>query len=60
VSLKKRLRTLLVCALLQVGALQGAPMRPEQIEELMQQLNQAKLAHLLPSENDNGDDPPED
>jgi hypothetical protein len=32
-------------------------MRAEQIEELMQQLNRAKLAHLLPSENDDGDDP---
>ena len=55
-SLKKRLRALLVCTLLQVGVFHGAPMRPEQIEELMQQLNQAKLAHLLPSENDEGDD----
>ncbi len=53
-SLKKRLRTLLACALLQVGVFHGAPMRPEQIQELLQQLNQAKLAHRLPSENDEG------
>jgi len=58
VSLKGRLRTLLVCALLQVGALQGAPMRAEQIQELMRQLNQPKLIHVLPRENDDGDGPP--
>ena len=58
-SLKKRLRVLAVCAVLQLGVMVGAPMRPEQIEELMRQMNQPKLAHVLPTEGDEGDDPRE-
>ncbi len=55
-SLKKRLRTLVVCALLECGVLVGGPVRPEQIKELMERLNKPKLAHVLPGENDRGDD----
>jgi hypothetical protein len=44
--------------MLEVGVLSGAPMRPEEIRELMQQLNEPRLAHVLPSEDDDGDDPP--
>ena len=55
--LKKRLRTLLACALLEIGVLAGAPMRPEEVRLLMQQMNQPTLAHVLPSEEDAGDDP---
>jgi hypothetical protein len=59
VSLKKRLRTLLACAGLEIGVLMGVPMRPEQIKELMHQMNQPTLAHVLPSEEEAGDgDPP--
>ena len=57
-SLKKRLRTLLACAALEMGVLMGVPMRPEQIRELMHQMNQPTLAHVLPSEEDAGDDNP--
>jgi hypothetical protein len=32
---------------LEVGALTGVPMRPEEIRELMQTLNQPKVAHVL-------------
>ncbi len=56
-SLKKILRTLFVCAGLEVGALAGVPMRPEEIEALMHQMNEPKLAHVLPSEDDDGNDP---
>jgi hypothetical protein len=41
-----------------MGLLIGAPMRPKEIEDLMQQMNQTVLAHLLPAEHDDGDDPP--
>ena len=51
-SFKKRLRTLLLCAALEVGVLSGVPMRPEEIRALMNQLNQPKLAHVLPSDNE--------
>ena len=35
------------------------PMRPDEIQELMNQMNQPKMAHVLPSENDEGADPPD-
>ena len=58
-SLKKRLRVLLACAALEMGVLAGVPMRPEQIEALMHQMNQPKLACVLPGEKEAGDgDPP--
>jgi hypothetical protein len=53
--LSTRLRTLLVCAMLEYAAMMGAPMRPDEIEELMRQMNQPKLAHVLRDEDDNGD-----
>ena len=58
-SLKKRLRVLLACAALEMGVLMGVPMRPDQIRELMHQMNQPTLAHVLRSEDEAGDDPPE-
>lgn len=55
--LMKRLRELLVCLTLEMGVVAGVPMRPDEIQELMHQLNQPKVAHVLPSESDEGDDP---
>jgi hypothetical protein len=59
VSWKKKLRTVLACMMLEAGVLIGVPMRPDQIEELMHQMNQPKLAHVLKEEGDAGDPPPE-
>jgi hypothetical protein len=59
VSFKKRLRVLVVCINLLLGVMVGSPMRPDEVEELMRQMNQPKMAHVLPSEGDKGDDPPE-
>ena len=58
-SLRKRLRVAFVCTFLQFGALIGIPMRPQEIQELMQQMNAPKLAQVLPSEERDGDDPPD-
>ena len=58
-SPKQRLRVLLACAALEFGVLIGAPMRPDQIQELMHQMNQPTLARILRSEDDAGDDPPD-
>ena len=55
-SLKKRLRVVVVCAVLQLGVMVGVPMRPDEVEELMQQMNQPKMAHVLPTEDEDGDD----
>jgi hypothetical protein len=46
---------MLVCAALQVGVFCGVPMRPEQIQELMFQMNLPKLAHVIPDEEAGGD-----
>jgi hypothetical protein len=35
----------------------GVPMRAEDLEELLRQMNQPKIAHTLPEEKDNGDPP---
>jgi len=57
VSWKERLRVLLACMSLEVGVLLGVPMRPDQIKELMHQMNQPTLAHVLRREDDGGDPP---
>ena len=54
-SVKHRLRTLLCCAVLEIGVLFGVPMRPEQIRELMQTLNKPKLAQTNPDRTSDGD-----
>jgi hypothetical protein len=59
VSLKRRLRTLACCGMLEIAALFGMPMCPEQIQEFMQMLNESKVAHTLPSEDESGDPPPD-
>ena len=56
-SLKKKLRTMFLCAALELGVLSGVPMRPEEIRALMHQMNQPKLAHVLPSDEESGNDP---
>jgi hypothetical protein len=58
VSLKSRLRTVLCCVVLEVGALTGVPMRPDEIRELMETLAQPKLARVNPDRPDDGDLPP--
>lgn len=54
-SIKERLRTVLCCAVLEFAALSGMPMRPEHIRDLMQALNEPKLAQTNP-DSDDGDD----
>jgi hypothetical protein len=59
-SVKARLRSIVMCAVLELGVLSGVPMRPEEIRSLMNQINQPKLAHVLPTDDQRGDDPPTD
>jgi hypothetical protein len=56
VSIKRRLRTLLLCLPLLLGAFSGMPMRPEEIEELMHNMNQQKVVVTIDEESENGDD----
>jgi len=55
-SIRRRLRTILVCAVLEWSALIGMPMRPEEIVELMQTMNTPRVVHTIPDE-DEGADP---
>ncbi len=55
-SLRSRLRTVFLLAVLELGAISGVPMPPEKIRSLMDAINRQKLAHMLPSEQRNGDD----
>lgn len=57
-SLQSRLRTVLCCLVLEIGAVAGVPMRPEEIRELMDTLAQPKLARTNPDRPDDGDLPP--
>jgi hypothetical protein len=52
-----RLRVLFVCVFLELGVLAGSPVRPDEIRELMQQLQQPKVVHVLSAESESGDDP---
>jgi hypothetical protein len=55
VSLKSCMRTLLSCLVLELGAVIGVPMRPDEIFELMHTLAQPKLARISPDRTENGD-----
>ena len=59
-SWKKKLRVIFACLTLQAGVAFGVPMRPDEIRELMQQMNQPKLAHVLKEEDAGGDPPAND
>ncbi|HEY3771225.1 MAG TPA: hypothetical protein VGN44_21305 [Candidatus Angelobacter sp.] len=56
-SIKKLLRTLAICLPLMVGIIGGVPMKPDEIEELMHNLNQPKITVTIPGESENGDEP---
>ena len=55
-SIKHRFRCITLCFVLWIGAGIGMPMPPEKLEELLQQMNEPKVAHTLPEESDDGDD----
>jgi hypothetical protein len=54
-ALRGRLRTVLVCTMLETGVMLGVPIRPQQIEELLHTMNQPKIAHVLKEEHHAGD-----
>jgi len=53
VSLKKTLGKVLLFAFLQVGALSGVPMSPQQIEELMEVMNRVQVVQVVNKARDN-------
>lgn len=51
----RRLRALACFGLLEIGALFGMPMRPEQIHELTQLIDESKAQDTLPADEESGD-----
>ena len=49
-SLKKLLGKVLLFAFLEVGALSGVPMTPQQIEELMEVMNRVQVVRVVHKE----------
>ena len=55
VSIKQKLRTILLCLALGAGSMIGVPMSPDEIEELFQQMNQPKIEVVVVEARDDGD-----
>jgi hypothetical protein len=53
---RRRFATVLAYLTLEFAALLGAPIRPEQIEEMTRLLNRTQVVYV--EEDDNGGDPP--
>jgi hypothetical protein len=53
VSLKKLLGNVLLFGFLQIGALSGVAMSPQQIEELMEVMNRVQVVQVVKKERDN-------
>jgi hypothetical protein len=56
VSLKLKLRMLLLYLPLLAGSLSGVPMRPEDMDQVMGALNQERIEYVIPDDSENGDD----
>ena len=54
---KGRFCRFVFCTILAAASIAGAPLRPEEVEELMHAMNQPKVAHTLPDDAEDGDDP---
>jgi hypothetical protein len=53
-DIKRRIRTLICCGVLEIGALFGMPMRVEEIERLLRSLASPQVAHTNPEEDEQG------
>ena len=55
-SIKRKLRMLLLYLSLLAGSLSGVPMRPEDMDQIMEALNQERIEYVIPDDSENGDD----
>ena len=55
-SIKRRLRMLMLCLPLLLGAGMGMQMRPEEIEELMHSANQQTITYTIPGDGETPDE----
>jgi hypothetical protein len=56
VSIKGKLRLMLLYLPLLAGALSGVPMRPEDIEQLMDATNREEIVQVMPEDDEVGDE----
>ena len=55
-SIKHKLRMLLLYLPLLAGSLSGVPMRPEDMDQLMEAMNQERIEYVIPDDSENGDE----
>ncbi len=55
-SIKLKLRMLLLYLPLLAGSLSGVPMRPQDMDQIMGALNQERIEYVIPDDSENGDD----
>ena len=55
-SIKHKLRMLLLYLPLLAGSLCGVPMRPEDMDQLMEAMNQERIEYVIPDDSENGDE----
>ena len=55
-SIKGKLRLILLYLPLLAGALSGVPMRPEDMEQLMDATNREEIVHVIPEDDEVGDE----
>jgi hypothetical protein len=53
--INRKLRTIMLCLPLLLGSLAGAPMTPEEIENLLHATHQQKIAYVLEDEEEDGE-----
>lgn len=53
---KHKLRMLLLYLPLLAGSLSGVPMRPEDMDQIMEALNQERVEYVIPDDSENGGD----
>jgi hypothetical protein len=58
-AIRARFRTVILCAVLQLGVLTGVQMPPEKIRDLLHAMNQPAVVHVL-KEDDDSTAPPGD
>jgi hypothetical protein len=56
VSLKLKLRMLLLYLPLLAGSMSGVPMRPEDMDQILGTMNQERIEYVIPDDSENGDD----
>jgi hypothetical protein len=54
-EIRRRLRTLICCGVLEIGALFGMPVRMEEIERLLRSLAGPQVAQTNPEEDEEGE-----